>query len=256
MSVDAGPFSLGPRGGSGPAVLCLHGLSGTPYEVRQPAERLAEGGFACLGPLLPGHGRTPEDLALVPRSRWLDAVLAAWDQLASTHSRVYVVGLSMGGVLALALCARRPVAGALVMAAPLDLGALVRVLVPPISRVLGFVPSRSDIRDPEALARHPGYDRMPLRAVAQLIRLGREVESDLERVEAPLRLIYSRRDRTVPVANAERILARVHSSRSDLHLLEESGHVLPVDLEREQVSQLTLDFFASLEDKPAIDGPE
>ena len=58
-------------------------MIGTPYEVRPPAEALATRGFACLGPLLPGHGTDPGELA-------------------STHERVYVLGLSMGGLLALA----------------------------------------------------------------------------------------------------------------------------------------------------------
>jgi len=248
VTVDAGPFSLGPVGGSGAAVLCLHGLSGTPYEVRGPAESLAAAGFACLGPLLPGHGESPEQLSGTPRERWVAEARAAWDRLRTTHERVYVMGLSMGGVLALDLCAERPVAGALVMAAPLDLGWSVRKLVPGLSRVLRFVPSRSDIRDREALERHPSFDRMPLRAVAELIRLGSEVEAKLCSIRAPLRLVYSRGDRTVPLHNAEHIRSRVASAVSDVHLLEESGHVLPVDIERQRVVALALEFFRSLEE--------
>lgn len=68
MSVDPGPFRLGDVGGTGPAVLCVHGLTGTPYEVRPPPELLARHGFACLGPLLPGHGQTPQALARIPRA--------------------------------------------------------------------------------------------------------------------------------------------------------------------------------------------
>ncbi len=247
MTVDAGPFALGPVGGAGPAVLCLHGLSGTPYEVRPPAEALARSGFACLGPVLPGHGKTPEALQAVGREEWVEAALGSWDRLRSTHERVYLLGLSMGGVLALRLCAERPVAGALVMAAPLELGGLIRAAVPLLSWLIGFVPSRSDIRDRDALARHPSYDRMSLRAVRQLIQLGAEVGAELGRITAPLRLIYSRGDRTVPLSNAERVLEGVRSSRRDLHVLEKSGHVLPVDLDRERVAQLALDFFSELE---------
>ena len=33
-ALDAGPFDLGGRGEGGDAALCLHGLTGTPYEVR------------------------------------------------------------------------------------------------------------------------------------------------------------------------------------------------------------------------------
>ncbi len=68
MSVDPGPFRLGDVGGTGPAVLCAHGLIGTPYEVRPPAQLLARHGLAGLDPLLPGHGQTPQALARTPRA--------------------------------------------------------------------------------------------------------------------------------------------------------------------------------------------
>jgi carboxylesterase len=247
VSVDAGAFELGPVGRGGPAVLCLHGLSGTPYEVRAPAEALAERGFACLGPVLPGHGETPEALAGTRREQWVASAQAAFDRLDREHEVVYVLGLSMGGVLALSLCQERQPGGALVMAAPLDLGRLVRWGVPLVSRLIRFVPSRSDIRDPEALARHPSYDRMPLPAVRELIVLGREVASRLASVEAPLQLLYSRGDQTVPLANAERIQEGVGSAQKSLRVLETSGHVLPVDVEREAVAGLAVEFFSELE---------
>ena len=249
MSVDAGPFALGPVGEGGPAVLCLHGLSGTPYEVRSTAEALAAAGFACLGPLLPGHGESPEALRGTPASAWLETAGAAYDGLLDQHDSVYVLGLSMGGVLALSLCQTRNPAGALVMAAPLDLGRAVRLGVRLAWRWLRFVPSRSDIRDPEALARHPSYARMPLAAVRELIALGERVDAELARITAPLCLLYSRGDRTVPLANAERIRRAVRTTHPQLHVLERSGHVLPVDLERERVAELAVDFFRGLEAK-------
>ena len=42
----------------------------------------------------------------------------------------------------------------------------------------------------------------------------------------------------------------------DLHLLERSGHVMPVDLEADRVEVLAVEFFADLEKARAIDGPE
>jgi carboxylesterase len=250
VHVDADPFDLGEPGGA--AVLCLHGLTGTPYEVRPPAEALAEQGLRCVGPLLPGHGQTPLALARTRRSAWTEAALDAFDALSERHDRVYVLGLSMGGVLALRLAASRPVAGLVVLAAPLDLGPWVRRTVPWLSRAIRFLPKRPSIEDSEARERHPGYDRMPLPAVAELIRLGREVHGELGRVTAPLLLIFSRRDPTVRPLNAELILNGVGSADRGVRWLTESQHVLPVDVEREVVASEVVEFVRRQE--KALDG--
>jgi carboxylesterase len=249
VTVDAGPFSLGPVGGRGPAVVCLHGLTGTPYEVRPPAEALAAEGFACLGPLLPGHGEPVDELARTPASAWLGAAEAAFDQLAATHGRVYVLGLSLGGLLALSVGAHRPVAGLIVLATPLRLRLFPRTVVPVLAPWVSSIPKTPGIADPEALRRHPGTERMPLRSVVHLMRFQREVERDLPKVEAPIHLIFSRKDPTVDPSNAERILGLVGSSRKSLHFLERSLHVVTVDLEREEVVRQCVAFLAGLESR-------
>lgn len=247
MRVDPQAFELGDVGGTGPAVLCLHGLTGTPWEVRSPAEALADAGFACVGPLLPGHGTSPDELARTPHAHWLEAALAAYDRLERSHARVYVLGLSMGGVLALALGARRRPGGLAVLAAPFDLGRAVHWGVPLLRRVLGALPKKPAIEDVEARERHPGYDRMPLAAVGELIALAAGVRAELGSVRAPLLCVYSRRDPTVAPHNAELVLREVGSAQRDVHWLERSQHVLPVDCERLELAQRVSAFFSSLE---------
>ncbi len=243
MKADGTAFRLGdPRGGAAPAVLCVHGLTGTPYEVRPPAEALAEAGFFCEGPVLPGHGTRHQDLASTPRDAWVGAVVAAHDSLADRHERVYVLGLSLGGLLALSLAQRRAVSAAVVLAAPIDLGPLIRNAVPWLWPLVRSLPKTPAIFDDAARERHPGYDRMPMRAVNELIRLAREVERDLREVRAPVQLIFSRRDPTVPVHNAERILSALPPGDRELHWLENSAHVLPVDRERDLVARRVVEF--------------
>jgi esterase/lipase len=110
-----------------------------------------------------------------------------------------------------------------------------------------FLPKTPSIEDPEARARHPGYDRMPLRAVAEVIRLGREVRAELGRVTAPTRLIFSEREPIVPPGNAGFILEGISSTDRGVSWLTESQHVLPVDLEGRAVSAQILDFMRAQE---------
>jgi carboxylesterase len=148
---------------------------------------------------------------------------------------VYVVGLSAGGIVGLWLATRRPVAGALILAAPLRLTPLYNALVRSLHRIVASVPREPRVHDAEVRARLPGYRRMPLSAVAQLLELQRHVERSLPSITAPLHLLYSLNDPTVPFWNAaliQRLAARTHTSVETLH---RSSHVITVDVERERV---------------------
>jgi carboxylesterase len=253
VKVDASAFELGEIGGSGPALLCLHGLTGTPYEARPPLELIERLGFACLGPMLPGHDSTPSDLNGTRRSAWTDAALAAYDRLAATHSRVYTLALSLGVRLALWGAAHRPVRGSLVLAAPLDLGAVVSYGVPLLCRVIESLKKVPAIIDPEARDRHPGYRRMPLRAVAELLSLQAELKPKLASVRAPVRLLYSRLDPTVRPHNAELIRGAVGSRDASIEYLTRSGHVITCDVERERVAAWIVHSLEEFE-KASVDG--
>ena len=54
----------------------------------------------------------------------------------------------------------------------------------------------SDIQDPEARERHPGYKHMPLAGVHELVRLQRRVRQGLEGIHVPALIAHGRLDRT------------------------------------------------------------
>src|SRR5260370_16810370 len=99
------PFRL--RGGAG-GILLIHGLAGTPPEMRGMGQFLAAGGYDVMGPLLSRHGLTPEAMAA---TRWPDWVRSAEDALAHLRrdcAEVFVGGQSLGATLALHLAATHP----------------------------------------------------------------------------------------------------------------------------------------------------
>src|SRR5207245_5484456 len=102
MSGPAAPFSLGD---GEDACLLLHGLTGSPAEVRPVGEALAAAGFRAVGPLLPGHGTKPDDLDTVTRGEMIDAARNALLSLRGSR-RIFICGLSMGALLALQLAAK------------------------------------------------------------------------------------------------------------------------------------------------------
>jgi carboxylesterase len=241
---DAAPFEFAGSGRA--AALCLHGLTGTPYEVRSIGEALAAAGIAASGPALPGHNATPEELARVEHGEWLEAARAGIARLRARHARVFAVGLSMGGLVSLALAAEARVDAAVVIGVPLRLRAAAVRLVPVAKHFVRFLPKSggSDIRDAAARARHPSYDRMPLGAVHELLRLQRHVRSCLPRVAAPLLVAHGARDRTAHPDDALEILARVGSSEREHLRLEASGHVVPVDHDGPLLAARSVEFLS------------
>ena len=88
-------------------VLLIHGLGGTPVELRFVAQALNRAGHTVYCPLLVGHGGS-EDLNTTTWTDWYDSVEKAHDLLKARCDVVLVGGLSAGVPLALLLAARRP----------------------------------------------------------------------------------------------------------------------------------------------------
>ena len=179
-------------------VLCLHGLTGTPYEVRPLGEALSQAGVRAVGPALPGHNETPQSLAKVRYQQWLESARVQLRGLRDRHEVVFVVGLSMGGLLSLALASEERVDAAVTVGTPLRLSQPLATFMPLLKYLVPFPRKRggSDICDPAARSRHPSYEIMPLAAVRQLQHLQRLVRGALGRVTAPLLVAHGAHDAT------------------------------------------------------------
>lgn len=245
QEVDSSDFDLRPSAddANGAAVLCLHGLTGTPYEVRPVAEALVGRGVRARGPWMAGHEGGSEALAKTTYQDWVELARGELEKLKAEHDRVFLVGMSMGGLVSLRLAETEKVDAVVVIGTPL-------VLSPPIPQILPlvrlFVSSRpktgSDIQEPGARARHPGLDAMPFSSVAELIKLQAKVIPALSEIEVPILIAHGRLDTTARPRDAERIHREVSSSDKELFYLERSGHVATVDYDGPALARAAADF--------------
>lgn len=87
-------------------VLCLHGFTGGPYEVKPYVDYLeVNTDWKIVVPTLPGHGETLE-LKNLTAETWMMAAEQALRLLQKEVDRVFVVGFSMGGIIAIYLALR------------------------------------------------------------------------------------------------------------------------------------------------------
>lgn len=238
--------------GSGLSALLIHGLTGTPYEMRLLGERLTAAGVRVHGIRLAGHGGGPEELGEVTHANWYESVVDGFERLRAYDEPNVVIGLSMGAVLAARLAIdQREAVSAVVMLSPAFYlpfwtRTALRLLRPAISianRIYIHQQSGSDIHDAAARRIHPGNRLMPLRAALDLIELSDQVRAKLPELVQPTLVIHSRRDHTCPFdKNAEFLMNHLGCADKRLVSLNESFHVITVDSERERVAQETLDF--------------
>jgi carboxylesterase len=229
---------------SSAVALCLHGLTGTPYEVRSLGLGLAAAGIDAVGPVLPGHNETPEALSRVSHLDWLDAANSHYQTLRGRYERVFVVGLSMGGLLSLALAQRHAVDALVVVGTPLVLRQRFAWMIP-LAKYFQPLPEKqggSDIRDDAARKRHPSYSVMPLASVHELQRLQRVVRKGLPRIECPILVAHGAHDTTADPRDALAIVARVSSDVSEQLSCESSGHVVPVDVDAVALAERAAEF--------------
>jgi carboxylesterase len=214
--------------------LLIHGFTGAPKEMHWMGEYLGNLGYTVLGVRLAGHATQPKDMSRMHWQDWVTSVEDGYYMLKGWVDQVFVMGLSMGGILSLLFASQHPVSGVVAMSTPYALRDDPRI---PFIRILSvFIPNvkqgPSDWQNPEAAKDHVCYPYFPTRAVIQLRDLLSEMRSALPAVRVPVLLIHSKQDTGVVPHNAKQILAAIGSQDKQLFWVENSGHVIPREPDR------------------------
>jgi len=227
--------------GGSHGVLLLHGFGDTPQTLALLARRLRKSGYSVLAPLLPGHGRSLESFGKSRANEWIAAAKDAYIDMRARHDSVSVVGLSMGGALAVLLASERRKIPALILIAPY-LGMPRRLWVSAATHWLwgglaGEVNARNprSIRDPIEREKNLAYGAVTGRGLHELSKVVRRARKSLTDVRAPTLIIQSREDPRCSPGVAEFALKTLGSEEKKLVWTEGAGHIITVDYGRERV---------------------
>lgn len=230
-------------------IVLVHGFTGSPVSLRPLAELLAGRGFAVELPRLPGHGTTWREMLPTRYDDWRGEVVRVSRLLAGRTDKVVLVGLSMGGTLALDVASSGEVAPAGVVAINaqiLDRRGIVVKLGPWLEKVFPVVPAAAaglrsnDIAKPGA--GEQAYGWVPSAAGNSLLRALPRVRSQLDKLTCPVLIAYSKQDHSVSPENSRRLLGLVRSTDLTELVLERSYHVATLDYDLELIEERVTSF--------------
>lgn len=245
MPVLPGAEPFAHQGGPTGVLLC-HGFTGSPQSLRPWARYLADAGLTVSLPRLPGHGTTWQEMARTRWEDWYAEVDRSFDELRSSTSEIFVMGLSMGACLALRLAELRgqSVSG-LVLVNPSVTAETRLFLLTPALKL--FIPSLKGVGNDikKAGVSELAYDRVPVRAAATLPALWRLTQQHLAEIGQPVLVYRSLEDHVCGPANLEILRRRLPPGRLEVRDCPDSYHVATLDNDAEMIFAGSLDFVRS-----------
>ena len=250
-------------------VLLIHGLTGTPNEMRGIARSLNQAGYSVYGIQLAGHCGNIDDLIQTRWEDWFASVYQATVILKQHVDEFFVAGLSMGALLGLHYAAQYPVAGVISYSptfrydgwsVPTWSKILGPLLLPPIYHLNLFRKNTFDEAEPYGIkneslrarivhtmhgddSAEAGLAGNPWHSLYQLQRLAQVVKNNLAHITAPSLCLHAYHDDVASRQNSQMIFDRVRGAKK-IVWLNNSYHMITIDNDRKQVIAETLDFIA------------
>lgn len=251
-------------------VLLVHGLTGTPTEMKQFGKVIARQGFVVACPELAGHCATIESLTETTWMDWYQSIEDAFNALKQECDQVFVVGLCMGSLIALMLAAKKgsEVAGVILLSTtffydgwnvpelrqkilmPIVLYTPLKYFIqweepPPYGikdeRIRAMVHAVLENRDSEA-ADKVGYFKIPATVILESMRLIKATKKILKKVTVPTLIVHSTEDDIASIKNAHFTQANISSGTIETFFVDDTYHVLTLDKRKEDIAKRTAQF--------------
>ncbi|WP_449537567.1 alpha/beta hydrolase [Ferdinandcohnia sp. Marseille-Q9671] len=229
------------------AVLLLHGFTGNSADVRMLGRFLEGKGYTCHAPIYKGHGVPPEELVHTGPEDWWEDVTKAYQFLKDKgHEHIAVAGLSLGGVFSLKLGYTVPIKGIVTMCAPMYIKSEEVMYQGVLEYAREY--KRFEGKSPEQIEKEmEEFKKTPMNTLKALQNLIAEVRDNVDMIYSPTFVAQARHDKMINPESANIIYEAVENDFKKLKWYEESGHVITLDKERDQLHQDVYEFLEQLD---------
>jgi carboxylesterase len=253
--------------GNRTGILLIHGLTGTPNEVRGIARTFNQAGFSVYGVQLAGHCGDIDDLIKTTWQDWYQSVCHAADKLKESTDHLFIAGLSMGALLALKYASEHHVDGVISYAPtfrydgwsiPLWSKLIAPVVLPVVAKIGYFKHHTFDEAEPYGIyneqlrqrivhamnsgdSSEAGLPGNPWISLNELRKLSNNVRQNLNKITAPCLCLHAYDDDIAHRRNSEIVYNSISGDKK-LIWLYKSYHMITIDNDRKQVIQESLKF--------------
>lgn len=256
------------------AVLLIHGLTGTPAEMKHIGKNIARKGLTVMCPVLAGHCASIGDLTATTWRDWYASMEKVFLEMCKHYKKVFVSGLSMGALIALLIAAKHPqqVAGVILLSVtffydgwniprlrqrfllPIVVYSPLRYFLqweepPPYGikceRTRAMVAAVLENKD-ALTSEKIGYFKTPATVIYQSFKLIKATRKSLAAVTCPLLIVHSTEDDMASLKNAYLVEQKVSSTQVETFYIGDTYHVLTLDKRKDDVARRSAEFCLSL----------
>jgi len=216
-----------------PACLLLHGAQGTPAEMREMGNYLYQSGISVYCPRM---SRLDAKERMVSWESWVTQAETALETMMTYSKNSFVIGLSLGGTIAMILSRTRGLAGVALLAPALVPRRTFK------SRLLSIV----RIITPTLFYRFAGWNGEILKAMDA-------AKKNAKRIRVPVLAIQAEDDNQLSPRGIKFIRRHARLRRNEIQMLPTGGHVLTRGPSRDEVFKRARDFVVRVS-KVAVEG--
>ena len=227
------------------AVLLLHSFTSNPNDMKKLGSYLQKNQYSCYAPTLSGHGLPAEELLNYGPADWWQDVLDGYQLLKDKgFEHIAVVGLSLGGVLALKTAQELQINGVVTMSVPMykEAGVLKERIVYYAKRYKQL----EGKEDQQIASEMAELDHLPFESLTHFEHLINQTRDQLARITSPVHVLYGEMDDSSYKTSAEKIFQSVTSDQKTIKGFAHSKHLMTLGKDMNEINQDILTFLNEL----------